>query len=97
MKVSAADILQFDPSKRKKKLAPNPYEEDFAREMAQEGPGGAPIYDPNDPEGEKAAIYFQYDNTLKELTELLNQFKALGEMDVVERIGRALAALNNEY
>jgi len=83
MKVTAGDVIPFDQTRRKPKV--------------QE----IPMNPQNQPEGqvgeEQASVYYEYDNLLINLKELFNQFKALGEMEVVERIGRALAALENEY
>ena len=82
-RVTAGDVIPFDQNRRKPKV--------------QE----IPMNPQNQPQGEvgeeQASVYYEYDNLVINLKELFNQFKSLGEMEVVERIGRALAALENEY
>jgi len=103
MKVSAGDILQFDPSKRKTPPMIHKERMDSLRadQFERRNPK-TPLMNPqNQPQGEvgeeQASVYYEYDNLVINLKELFNQFKSLGEMEVAERIGRALAALENEY
>jgi hypothetical protein len=90
LKITAAEILQFDPSKRRLKspgkprkpspALPTPEEPELSDEMQEE----------------RDALFYAYDMTAYELRILYNNAVYMGELDLANRVQKAYYALTGE-
>lgn len=83
MKVTAGEVLPFDPSKKKIKTGPGTGVQEFALT--------------EDMQEDRDAIFYEFDNTLINLKELENNMLAIGESGIANNIAEALRVLKARF
>jgi len=89
MKVTAGEVLPFDPSKRKLKTGPGTGIKEIP--MAEDFMGLPPEL-----QEERDAVFYEYDNTIINLQELYKNMQALGENEIANNIRAALQSLTGK-